>query len=129
MCNGDVLLVGVCSDDLVASYKRRPFMSMQQRATVIASCRYVDRVILDCPCPITREFIDAHRIDIVARGDDMNTPEYIERWYDAPFRMGILKFVPYTTGISTTLLAQKIRETDESVIKSARCENDVRKDD
>ncbi len=108
---GDVLIVGVCSDELVASYKRTPYMTMQQRAAVIEACRHVDRVILDCPCPITREFIETNKIDIVARGDDMNTPESIHMWYEIPFTMGILEFVPYTNGISTTLLIQKIRET------------------
>ena len=108
---GDVLIVGVCSDELVASYKRAPFMNMQQCATIIAACRYVDRVILDCPCPITHAFIDEHAIDIVARGDDMNTPESIHRWYDVPFTMRILQFVPYTKGVSTTQLIEKIRDT------------------
>ena len=108
---GDVLIVGVCSDELVSSYKRTPFMNMQQRAAVIGACRYVDRVIHECPCPITHEFIAEHNINIVARGDDMNTPESILQWYHVPFTMGILKFVPYTHGISTTILLNKIRES------------------
>jgi ethanolamine-phosphate cytidylyltransferase/choline-phosphate cytidylyltransferase len=115
---GDVLIVGVCSDELVASYKRAPFMNMQQRATIIAACRYVDRVILDCPCPVTRAFIDEHAIDIVARGDDMNTPESIHRWYQVPFTMGILLFVPYTKGVSTTDLIEKIRDKTTSGVAS-----------
>ena len=115
---GDVLIVGVCSDELVASYKRKPYMNMQQRATVIAACRYVDGVILDCPCPVTRTFIDEHAIDIVARGDDMNTLESINRWYEVPFTMGILQFVPYTKGVSTTQLIEKIRDTTTSCASS-----------
>ncbi len=107
---GDVLIVGVCSDELVASYKRTPFMTMQQRAAVIGACRYVDRVILACPCPMTHAFIAQHHIDIVARGDDMNTAESIQRWYQVPHSMGILHFVPYTHGISTTHLIKQIRD-------------------
>jgi len=111
---GDVLIVGVCSDELVQSYKRTPCMTLSQRATVIAACRHVDKVVLDCPCPVTRAFIDEHRIDVVVRGDDMQDVESIQRWYRVPFEMGILEFVPYTKGISTTQLIQTIRDqTDD----------------
>jgi cytidyltransferase-like protein len=69
---GDVLVVGVCGDDQKAN--ERPsnhHPTMQQRATVIEACRFVDRVVCDCPYPITRAFIHQHGIDVMVGGFDM----------------------------------------------------------
>jgi len=51
--HGDWLVVGVLSDETVASYKRRPIMSLAERVAVIESCRYVDEVIEDAPFQVT----------------------------------------------------------------------------
>ena len=50
---GDTLYVGLCADQLVASYKRIPILKLSERQQVIESCQYVDKVIPNCPCPIT----------------------------------------------------------------------------
>jgi cytidyltransferase-like protein len=42
---GDKLIVGVNSDDWLVRKKGRPFMPWSERATIVASMQYVDRVI------------------------------------------------------------------------------------
>ena len=35
-----VVVAGVCSDETVESYKRRPILTLQERAAALRSCRY-----------------------------------------------------------------------------------------
>ncbi len=105
---GTRLTVGVCGDDLVDSYKRSPIMNLQDRNRVIEACRYVDATIPDCPCPITQAFIAEHKIDLVVRGDDLSD-EARDHWYKVPIEMGIYQELPYTAGISTTIIIERIQ--------------------
>jgi len=109
---GDVLVVGVCGDDLVASYKRPPVMTLQERVAVVSGCRYVDEVVPNCPCPVTEAFLREHHIDVVVHGDDFDDAQ-IRRWYAVPMEMGILRTVPYTPKISTTDLIRRILDRDD----------------
>jgi cytidyltransferase-like protein len=106
---GDALLVGIHSDATVASYKRRPVMTMEERIGVVAACRYVDEVIADAPLSVSREWIDRHSIDLVVHGDDMSE-EAAERMYAEPAALGILRTIPYTPGISTTEILRRLGE-------------------
>ena len=105
---GDALVVGIHSDETVRSYKRAPVMTMEERIGVVAACRYVDEVVADAPLAITREWIERHRLDLVVHGDDLE-PELLRRMYAEPEELGILRVVPYTNGISTTELIERVR--------------------
>jgi cytidyltransferase-like protein len=107
---GDVLYVGVCADELVASYKRTPVLTLDERVRIIESCQLVDKVFPACPSPVTRAFIDENNIDVVVRGGDMNDKASIDRWYAVPQEMNILNFVPYTQGISTSEILGRIKK-------------------
>ena len=105
---GDYLIVGVHSDQDIASYKRRPVIEEQDRYEIIRSCRYVDEVIEDAPLIMTKDFIESNNINLVVRGDDI-TPELLKQQAD-PISMGIMKYVPRTEGVSTTSIIEKIKE-------------------
>ncbi|MFZ4663241.1 MAG: adenylyltransferase/cytidyltransferase family protein [Caldilineaceae bacterium] len=104
---GDYLIVGVNGDELVAGYKRRPIFTLTERVAMVSACRYVDEVIAGAPAPIDAAFIAEHKIDVVARGDDFS-PEAMDYWYGTPIKLGIFKTVPYTAGISTSAIIQRI---------------------
>lgn len=104
---GDYLIVGVNTDELVESYKRRPILTLAERVAMVSACRYVDEVIAGAPAPIGVDFIAEHQIDIVARGDDL-APESMSYWYAAPMQLGIFQTIPYTPGISTSALIQRV---------------------
>jgi cytidyltransferase-like protein len=104
---GDELVVGIHSDESVETYKRRPIMRMEERVAVVESCRYVDEVVPDAPLCVSHEYLDRVRIDIVVHGDDF-PPEELERWYAAPLERGILQVVPYTIGVSTTDIIERL---------------------
>lgn len=104
---GDRLIVGVCGDEFCTTYKRPPILNAAERAETIAGCRYVDQVVVDCPCPITREFIVEHDIGLVVHGDDL-APPALRHWYGAAMDLGIFATVPYTEGISTSEIIDRI---------------------
>ena len=104
---GDYLIIGVLSDEDVASYKRVPILTLEERVAVIKACRYVDEVIVAPPLRTTEEWLKEHEIDVVVHGDDFN-PDLLMDQYGVPIQMGIFKSVPYTPGISTTNVIQRI---------------------
>jgi cytidyltransferase-like protein len=104
---GDMLIVGIHSDATVQEYKRAPVMTMLERVRVVEACRYVDEVIPDAPLSVTREWLGRHRIDLVVHGDDLD-PDETTSMYEVPAAMGILRTVPYTSGISTSEVLRRL---------------------
>lgn len=105
--------VGLLTDSAIASYKRLPYMTFEQRKIVIENVKGVDRVVpqetLDY-VPNLRKY----KPDYVVHGDDWNSGvqaavrqkviETLAEWG------GSLVEVPYTQGISSTVLNKSMRE-------------------
>ena len=107
---GDYLIAGIHSDETVQNYKRSPIMTMEERISVVASCRYVDEVIPNAPLIIDLKWIKKHNIHLVVHGDDFSE-DLLQLCYKIPIEMGIFKKVPYTPGISTTDITNKLKNT------------------
>jgi len=105
--------VGLLTDAAIASYKRLPYMSYEQRKVVVESLKGVARVVpqetLDYEPNLRR-----YRPDYVVHGDDwrrgvqaatrQRVIEVLGEWG------GELVEVPYTEGISSTALNKSLRE-------------------
>ena len=104
---GDYLIVGVLADETVEEYKRTPILTLDERVRVIEACKYVDEVIAAPPLRLTEEMIHQYQIDYVVHGDDFNR-ELLEDQYGVALKLGIFRTVPYTRGISTTEVIQRI---------------------
>ena len=109
---GDYLVVGVHSDATVESYKRKPIIEEVDRYEIIKNCRLVDEIIEDAPRVITQEFIDKYNIDVVVHGDDPS-PEFEEQ-HKVPLGLGIMKYVKYTKGISSTEIRTRLNKNEDS---------------
>ncbi len=105
---GDYLLVGIQGDDVVEANKRRPILTLDERVRSVAGCRWVDEVISDVPWKLDPSWIEKYRIDLVVHGDDYSS-EFAESYYEVPIRLGILRMVPYTPGISTTEIIRRCK--------------------
>jgi len=98
------LVIGLFTDRAIASYKRLPYMTYEQRKAVIESIKGVSRVIPQHTLDYT-ENLETLKPDFVIHGDDWkegvqkNTRQQVinvlERWG------GELIEVPYTEGISS----------------------------
>lgn len=104
---GDLLYVGIHSDNTTESYKRIPIMTMEERIQVVEACKYVDKVIADSPVTLTKEFIDLHKIDLIFTPDN-RTEDEIKLMLQVPYEMGIVRKIPYTNTISTTDIIKRI---------------------
>ena len=108
---GDELVVGLHSDDDCEWFKRRPVLTLDERVRVVGACRYVDRVIPSAPVFTTESWVRAQAIDLVVHGDDISERS-LRYWYRVPMELGIFRTVPYTHGISSTELAERLREPE-----------------
>lgn len=104
---GDELIVGLMSDEQAENYKRKPILSLRERALSVRECRSVTKVIEGSPMPVTREFLQEHHIQIVVHGDDFSS-EQMDTWYSVPRELGMMRLIHYTEGISTTELLRRI---------------------
>ena len=104
---GDYLIVGVHADKDVEYYKRRPVLTLKERSEVIKCCKYVDEVVESAPLVITNNFINKYDISYVVHGDDVS--DEVKRQHKIPYDLGMVKYVPYTEGISTTDIIQRIK--------------------
>ena len=107
---GDYLIAGIHFDETVQNYKRSPILTMEERISVVASCRYVDEVIPNAPLIIDLKWIKKHNIHLVVHGDDFSE-DLLQLCYKIPIEMGIFKKVPYTPGISTTDITNRLKNT------------------
>ena len=112
----DVFLkIGVISDKNATSYKRKPIYEESHRYELVESCKYIDYVIRDSPLYITEEFIKEHQIDYVYHAfiniSDSNKQNEL---FEIPMKLGIMRVIPYNTGISTTDIIKNIQQLNKN---------------
>lgn len=109
---GDVV-VGLLTDEAIASYKRVPYMTFDQRKSVVESLKYVSRVVPQKTLDYVPN-LEELKPDIVVHGDDWKTGvqrKTRQRVIDALAQWGgELVEVPYTKGISSTQLHGAMKE-------------------
>ena len=107
---GDLLVVGVNSDDSVQSLKKspdRPIVSDQQRAEVVGALGCVDYVILFTEQD-PHALISAVQPDVLVKGGDWPVERIVGRDV-VEGRGGVVKTIPLVPGVSTTALIHRIR--------------------
>ncbi|MGV3589352.1 MAG: adenylyltransferase/cytidyltransferase family protein [Adhaeribacter sp.] len=111
---GERLIVAINGDDMVASYKRRPFYSEQDRLEIIKSCKFVDEAFIITGYD-NKEFIEKYNIDAIVHGDDWEEKSYMtqirvtEEYLQQQNTRLIL--IPYTSGVSTSNIIKIIKES------------------
>eukprot|EP00897_Mesotaenium_endlicherianum_P003384 jgi/Mesen1/3073/ME000181S02148 len=103
---GDVLVVGVVSDDEIKANKGPPVMNIDERVVMVESVKWVDEVIPDTPYQITQEFMrrlfEEHAIDYIVHGDDpCILPDGTDA-YEHAIQAGRFKQIKRTEGVSST---------------------------
>src|SRR5690606_17791137 len=118
--------VGLLTDQAIASYKRVPFMTFEQRREVISSIKGVHRVVAQNELDYVPNLLE-YRPDIVVHGDDWREgvqAKVRQRVIDTLAQWsGELVEVPYTKGISSTQLHAAMKEigtTPDIRLKSLR---------
>ncbi|WP_139368259.1 adenylyltransferase/cytidyltransferase family protein [Evansella clarkii] len=106
----DYLIVGVSTDELVLEYKnKQPVTSFEDRKAIVEGIKYVDQVVPQ----FNRDKYSAWEhllFDVMFVGDDWKgSPLFAE--LEMRFSQAGVEIVyfPYTKGVSTTLVKEKIR--------------------
>jgi len=103
---GDVLIVGILTDDVIWAYKRKPVMNFNERFVIAKSIRYIDKVVEQChldPTYLLKEI----NPDILCHGDDWNAI-FGSEWMEKNGKE--VKFIPYYQNQSTSKILNKILE-------------------
>ena len=99
---GDTLIVGVSTDELVASYKNPPVVPFEERIAIVRSLKYPDITIPQRSLDHTDK-VQNLNIDAFVVGDDWKGK------YDYLEELGVKVFYfPYGKGVSTSNLKNKI---------------------
>lgn len=106
----DLLIVGVNSDLLVKSYKNKiTIINEIDRAEILKSIRYVDNVITTDTLD-KRELHNSLHFDAIFIGDDWKGND---RWLKTEIdlsKLGVdVVYLKYTSGVSSTMLRNKIK--------------------
>lgn len=104
---GDILIVGVSTDEVVLEYKgHHPLLSYEDRAAVVAACRYVDAVVPQQTLE-KDEQLKKLDVDILVVGDDWW--ERKVKGHDFMVKEGRrVVYLPYTTGRSSSALRKAL---------------------
>lgn len=105
---GKCLIVGVHSDSDTESYKSKPILNMEERISIIESCKYVDKVIPNAPLVLTKEYLDENNIDMVVHAHNVDEEEKYNPMYDNIIKIGKFTRIDYHDGISTTNIKKRI---------------------
>lgn len=125
---GNRLLVGVHSQsDLVNIKKKVPIMTEPERIEAVIKCNVVDKVIRECPLITDMDFIREHKIHIVGMSeeyvlerDTMGNITKVHDYYSIPFKMGILRIVPRTQGVSSSDMRMAEDQLKSEVVKISK---------
>ena len=99
---GDILIVGVNTDELVASYKSQPIIPFEQRIALVKVLRYPDIVVPQKSLDHTDK-VKNLRFDVFVVGDDWTGK------YDYLQDLGVdVVYFPYGDGVSSSSLKQRI---------------------
>ena len=108
------VVVALNTDEFIYDYKKKkPVLSFDQRKDVLESCRYVSEVVVNVGGSDSKKTIEmVEWVDVIAIGSDWARKDYYAQmefdqdWLDE--RQISLIYIPYTKGISSTLIKQKI---------------------
>lgn len=101
---GDYLIVGVSSDALNYSKKKRnPIYDQKQRVKIIQSLRFVDEVFIEESLELKPEYIKQFKADVLVMGDD-----WAGRFDDMKALCDVV-YLERTPSISTTEIIEVVK--------------------
>lgn len=110
---GDILIVGVNTDELVASYKSTPIIPFEDRIALMRAIKGPDLVVPQHSLDHTDK-VKKLKFDVFVVGDDwVGKYDYLEK-------MGVtVVYTPYGKGVSSSSLKERIRKNYARLKKKA----------
>lgn len=105
---GDVLVVGVHSDEEIRKHKGPPVMKEDERYKAVRACKWVDEVVEDAPYAMNMDMMKKLEIDYCVHGDDLVVAADGSDCYAEAKAAGMFRTIPRTKGVSTTDLVGRM---------------------
>ncbi len=107
----DFLIVGVSTDELVASYKHKiPVIPFEERLAIVEALRYVDMAVAQTSMN-KMEAWEMYHFNAVFHGDDWKGSSMYNDLERRFAEVGVdMVFLPHTQGTSSTEITKKLRE-------------------
>lgn len=106
---GDILVVGVISDQEILRCKGPPVMKHSERKAIAQACKWVDEVADEVEYYVTLDILQRYQCDYVVHGDDVAVRKDTGTdAYEEVKKAGKLKVIKRTEGISTTEMVKKM---------------------
>jgi len=109
--NGDYLIVGLHTDEVVNRYKgsNYPIMNLHERVLSVLACKYVNQVIIGAPYKVSKDLIEQFKVAVVVHGatpimDDVDNTDP----YEYPKQLGIFKTVDSGNVLTTADIVKRI---------------------
>lgn len=107
------VIVGVLTDEAIASYKRLPYLTYEQRSLVVSNLKGVSEVMPQTTLDY-RPNLEKVRPDYVVHGDDWKSGVQAKTRQQVIDKLaewgGVVIDVPYTKGISSSMLNERLKE-------------------
>ncbi|KAL8270370.1 hypothetical protein Esti_005694 [Eimeria stiedai] len=108
---GRSLVVGVNSD--IETYAAKgcwPIYTQEERAEIVASCKWVDEVVVGTPYEVSTQLLDTLACEAAAHGDDWVVGADGRDAYAEPRKAGRMMVFKRTEGVSSTNITRRLLE-------------------
>ncbi len=106
----DYLIVGVTTDDLVSYKHKRAVIPFEERLAIVEAIKYVDKAVAQESMDKMAAWEQYH-FDVMFVGDDWKGSAKWRKIEVEMEQVGVMiVYVPYTKGISSTLLNETLRK-------------------
>lgn len=105
----EYLIVGVSTDELVLKSKNKlPIIPFEERMEIVSAIKYVDKVVPQVN-KNKMEAYEKYKFDVMFVGDDWKGSELFSKCEEELKKKGSkVVYFPYTKGISSTILREKL---------------------
>ncbi|MDD5791894.1 MAG: adenylyltransferase/cytidyltransferase family protein [Erysipelotrichaceae bacterium] len=107
----DYLIVGVSTDEVVRSYKKKtPIIPFEERIAIVSELKCVDKAVPQTSMNKMEAWKQLH-FDVLFHGSDWKNSDMYNRIIEEFDKVGVdVVFLPHTSGISSTLLSDVLHK-------------------
>ena len=105
------VVVGVHSDADVATYKRYPVQTTDERVETVKLMKWVEQVIPNAPLVTTNEFMELHNLDLILISPEYASPS--DHYYAEPRAANKVIVGSRYSAMSTSEIVSRIKSRED----------------
>jgi glycerol-3-phosphate cytidylyltransferase len=111
----EYLIVGVSTDELVQTYKnKKPVIPFAERKAIVEAIRYVDEVVPQTSMNKLEAWKNIH-FEALFHGSDWKGSSMYNEVEEKLHSVGVeMVFLPHTTGTSSTMISERLKDDDSN---------------